>query len=126
MEPQRSRSRSSVGCARARAGLSRPRSALSAYAFGWLPIAIAVTLLLDAPTYGEFLAFFIFNAIIDVHRHYTFSFVYLDSQVRNSFPVRLVLLPRCARCSGRRRPGWRTARARSARRTPVPSFSGCG
>jgi hypothetical protein len=63
------------------------------YAFGWVFIALPAVFLLDAPGYSRLLVYFAVGSLIDTHRHYTFSYLYLDREVRRRYPVRFLLLP---------------------------------
>jgi len=63
------------------------------YAFGWVLVALPVFFVLGTWSTSAFLVFAATSLIIDLHRHYTLPYVYLDSHVRRSYPVRFLLLP---------------------------------
>jgi hypothetical protein len=70
-----------------------PAIDLAGYAFGWVFIALPAIFLIDTPGPTGLLIYFATGSLIDVHRHYTFSYVYLDGEVRRRYPVRFFLLP---------------------------------
>jgi hypothetical protein len=77
-----------------------PAVDLTGYAFSWMLLAVPVYLVLGADVLrlDEYRAQGIaFTAgavvLIDVHRNFTFPYVYLDRQRRQAFPLRFWLLP---------------------------------
>ena len=77
-----------------------PSVDLIGYGFGWLILAVPMYLLLSPyplqirdPRLAAFWFLAIATVMLDVHRHFTFPYVYLDRRVRTRFPVRFWLLP---------------------------------
>lgn len=64
-----------------------------AYAFSWLPFAIAVAFLGNDRQHDYLWGYLIVLAVTDVHRHYGFPYVYMDRQVFGRHPLRFVLFP---------------------------------
>ena len=63
-----------------------------AYGFSWLWILVPM-LLLGSSRQEYVVCFVLVLVLTDVHRHYGFPYVYLDSAVRSRFPIRFLVLP---------------------------------
>ncbi len=83
-----------------------PAVDLLGYAFSWAFVAIPAFLVLPSEGYGALLVYAVTILLIDLHRHYTLPYVYLDGHVRQSYPVRFYVIPLLFLVLWTQTPGW--------------------